>query len=117
MRKENKGEEKSEPAPGPMEARLQIVLAEGHAEQDGPGLPEEEADVAKAVRKINSQATVLRSSLSERPSIEQLLNIKAFDVARLPAITAIDGESESGGNQSSFRERVRKRNQEKEAGD
>lgn len=97
MKKENKGEEKSAGLHGgPMEARLQIVLADVvMLNKTDLVSPEEEADVAKAVRKINSQATVLRSSLSERPSIEQLLNIKAFDVARLPAITAIDGESES----------------------
>ena len=96
MRSEGKGDEKTAGLHGgPLEARLQIVLADVVLlNKTDLVTPEEEAEVAKAVKKINSQATILRSSPLERPSIEQVLNIKAFDVAKLPKMTATDDTSE-----------------------
>ena len=70
---------------GPLEARLQLVLADVVLlnKIDLVTSQEEEA-VVQAVQAINSEAKLIRSSPNNRPDVESLLNIQAFDASKLP---------------------------------
>ena len=98
MKEENKGEEKTAGLHGgPLEARLQLVMADVVVLSKVDLVsPEEVASVTQAVRKINTQAKLLRSSPTTRPSVEEILNIKAFDVGRLPSFATIEREEGEG---------------------
>jgi G3E family GTPase len=103
LKDENKGEEKAAGVHGgPMEARLQLVMADVVLlNKLDLVTPTEEEMVKQAVQAINPQATFVRSSRHERPTIEQMLNIKAFDASRLPDLV-MDGDDNKQQQQSAM---------------
>ena len=86
LKKEGKGEENAAGIHGgPLEARLQLVLADVVLlNKTDLVTPEQETTVIDAIRGINPGAVILRSSPDSRPKVENLLNINAFDSNRLP---------------------------------
>ncbi len=80
---------------GPLEARLQLVLADVVLlNKTDLVSPAEEEAVVRAVKGINPGASLIRSSPDSRPSVERLLNIQAFDSSKLPDLSSAEAPIE-----------------------